>query len=260
MSPETTTCLCGLVMEADDFDALGAVAIAHFAEAHADLGLTATQVANYVNALPRLTGGTERLEVIDGVVKVEPVATERLGDILAFFDHDAFADNAGWASCYCMAHHVEDVDGADRTADANRADLTERIEAGTTTGAVAYVGDKLAGWVNASPVTAYPHHADADHGGFAPDEVGAIACFVIAPPYRGHGLARRLLDAAVEQFAAAGKKAIEVYPILDPKSPAGAYRGPVPLLLEAGFEQVTEPNKSGAVVMRRVISREPGQR
>ncbi|MEA3075693.1 MAG: hypothetical protein QOF60_601 [Actinomycetota bacterium] len=258
MSAETTTCLCGLVMEADDLDALAAVAIAHFAEAHADIGLTATQVANYVEALARLTGGTERLEVVDDV-EVEPVAAGRLDDILAFFDHDAFADNAGWASCYCMAHHVDDEGAwAERSAATNRADLIERIEAGTTTGAVAYAGDKIAGWVNASPVTAYPHHADADHAGFAPDEVGAIACFVVAPPYRGHGLARRLLDAAVEQFAAAGMKAIEVYPILDPKSPAGAYRGPVPLLLEAGFEQVTEPDGRGAVVMRRVLSREPG--
>lgn len=251
MSAETT-CLCGLEMKGDDLAGLAAVAQAHFAEAHADIGLTPTQVANYVYAQPRLTGGTERLESIDeDTVRIELVSAERLADVLAFFDHDAFADNAGWASCYCLAHHVADQAAwADRRDVENRAELSERIETGMTTGAVAYVGDKIGGWINASPVTAYPQHADADHDGFAAHEVGAIVCFVIAPPYRGHGLARRLLDAACRQFAERGMKAIEAYPLADPKDTGQAYRGPVPLLLEAGFEQIGEEHK-GSLLMRK---------
>jgi GNAT superfamily N-acetyltransferase len=224
----------------------------HFADAHADLGLSDMQISNYVHAEARLTGGKERLEEI-GAVSVEPVSAARLAEILSFFDHDAFADNAGWASCYCVFHHFAGDQAAwgEQPSDSNRAELGRRIEAGTTTGAVAYVDGKVAGWVNASPASQYPHHVDDDHGEFAAAEVGTIACFVIAPPYRGHGLARRLLDAAVVGLAAEGVKAIEAYPNLDAKTPAAAYHGPLPLLLDAGFELVSEEN--GVGVARKVL-------
>ena len=174
---------------------------------------------------------------------------------MSFFDHDAFTDNAGWASCYCVFHHFGGDQAAwgERPADLNRGELVSRIEEGTTTGAVAYVDGKVIGWVNASPVTEYPHHADDDHGGFGADEVGAIACFVIAPPYRGHGIARELLDAACRQFAARGMKAVEAYPNLNADSPAAAYHGPMSLLVEAGFEQVSAEEDDGYAIVRKSL-------
>ena len=37
---------------------------------------------------------------------MHPVTEERIDDWLAFFDHDAFADNRAWAACYCAEPHL----------------------------------------------------------------------------------------------------------------------------------------------------------
>jgi hypothetical protein len=56
---------------------------------------------NYADATKRLTGSTERLSEI-GEVAVHRVTDDRIDDWLRFFDHDAFAGNPDWASCYCL--------------------------------------------------------------------------------------------------------------------------------------------------------------
>lgn len=80
--------------------------------------------------------------------------------------------------------------------------------------------------------------------------MGSIACFVIAAPYRGHGLARRLLDAACERLAARGLEWVEAYPSKAGKSPQGNYRGPLQMYLDAGFEPWRESERYTTVRKR----------
>jgi hypothetical protein len=37
-------------------------------------------------------------------IVIAAVSAALIGDWLAFFDHDAFADNPRWSSCYCCFH------------------------------------------------------------------------------------------------------------------------------------------------------------
>jgi GNAT superfamily N-acetyltransferase len=251
----STTCFCGEALTADNLDALVPVARAHFDARHPDLGLEDHHIRDYLEAEERITGSTERLDEI-GEVEIHEVTADRLDDLLRFFDHDAFAGNPAWAACYCMCHHVRGAgDWESRTAAENRADLVERVEAGTTSGYLAYVDGRPAAWCNASPRAAYPEYASRDD--LDDDAVGSVVCFVIAPPYRRHGLARRLLDAASQGFAARGMTAVEAYPRReaptdDPAAPdndAAAYHGPLGLYLDAGFAPVAD--REQAVVVRK---------
>jgi hypothetical protein len=54
---------------------------------------------------PSGSGGTQRLLEI-GDITVHPVTKDRIDDWLRFFDHDGFAGNPDWASCYCLEPHV----------------------------------------------------------------------------------------------------------------------------------------------------------
>ena len=242
-------CDCGEVFTGDE-DELVAASKAHFDVAHPQFGVTETMARNYVAASLRETGPTERLDAI-GTVEVERVEGGRIGDVLRFFDTDAFADNPGWAACYCMFHHVmhEGQEAWSRRPwQDNRSGLEERLGTGTTTAYVATVDGRVAGWVNASPRPAYPEH---DEDGDA--TVGAVVCFVVAPPYRGHGVARRLLDAAVAGFRASGTTVIEAYPPAQPRDAAQAYRGTVALFEEAGFEPVRHEEDGTVVVRKRLV-------
>lgn len=244
----STRCFCQAEIAGADRDEQVAAGVAHFASAHPQLPLTATQVRNFLEREEQLTGPTARLETI-GEIDVVPVTPDRVDDVLAFFDHDAFADNPGWASCYCMAHHEPDEAAwRERPWQQNRADLADRIRAGTTTGSLAYVDGRVAAWCNASPRREFPEHRT---GSAEDDTTGHVECFVVAPPYRGHGVARRLLAGALGALADAGCDAVEGRPVQHPRDEKQSYHGTVPLFEGAGFE-VGESDGTRVQVRRRL--------
>ena len=85
-----------------------------------------------------------------------------------------------------------------------------------------------------------------------PEDVGSVYCFVIAPPYRRQGLARRLLDTACEGFRGQGLKIAEGYPPREARSAAGAYHGPLEMYLAAGFQRYREAPRQ--IIVRKPLS------
>jgi uncharacterized protein YndB with AHSA1/START domain/GNAT superfamily N-acetyltransferase len=194
-----------------------------------------------------------RKERVDEIV-VRELTPELRADYLRFFDEDAFRDNPAWAACYCteMHHGSDDVRGAE----ANRSYAEQLIRARRMRGFLAYADGRVVGWCNAAPRAALvglarrPSLAVEDA-----ERVGAITCFVVAAPYRRHGVARALLQAALAGFAEQGLAFAEAYPLKEPSTDAAAYPGPLSLYLAAGFEPYREAG--GSVIVRKALAR-PG--
>jgi ribosomal protein S18 acetylase RimI-like enzyme/uncharacterized protein YndB with AHSA1/START domain len=189
-----------------------------------------------------------------GDVEIHDVTPERLVDYQGFFDHYAFRDYPAWQSCYCMETHRTQAaeEWAARTAAENRRDMSAGIVEGKVTGLLAYADGKPVGWCNYGETTRLSGVMNKlglsaeDHEG-----VGSVACFVIAAPYRGHGVASRLLDAAVERLRQRGVRAVEAYPRRSEDSAQANYRGPLGMFLRAGFEPYRETDKN--LVVRKTV-------
>ena len=188
----------------------------------------------------------------------------RRDDFLGFFDHErgpAFADNPGWAKCYCHFYHVpKAIRWPSLDAAANRAAMTARIEASEMEGFLAYAGGEVVGWMNAQPYAKLPHCA-ARMGitppplPVPPHEAAAIVCFVIAPRWRRRGVARALLEGALASFAARGLRIVDAFPFKAGGStaPVDHYHGPPSLFREAGFGVLAE--HADVTVMRKHLAR-----
>jgi ribosomal protein S18 acetylase RimI-like enzyme len=182
-----------------------------------------------------------------GEVEIRDVTPDRLADYQAFFDHEAFRDYPAWQSCYCMETHrtESDADWAARTAEDNRRDMSAMISKGKVTSLLAYAEGKPVGWCNYGETTRLSgvmHKfglSATDHEG-----VGSVACFVIAPRYRGHGVASRLLDSAIERLRQRGVRAVEGYPRRSEDSAHANYRGPLSMFLRTGFEPYRETERN----------------
>lgn len=191
---------------------------------------------------PAARAELERLAQI-GPVEVRDVTPELVPAYLEFFDHHAFRDFPAWQSCYCMETHRTqgDDEWAERTAADNREDMSASLRGGHVTGLLAFAGGRPVGWCNYGETTRLSglmHRfglAAGDHEG-----VGSVACFVIAAPYRGHGVASQLLESAVDRLRARGLRAVEAYPARTDDSPHSNYRGPLAMFLRAGFEPYGE--------------------
>jgi GNAT superfamily N-acetyltransferase len=209
---------------------------------------------NFVEASERLTGATERLAEI-GEVTVHPVSEDRIDDWVRFFDHDAFAGNPDWASCYCLEPHLPATDEEpERPWREVRAAMIQRLGNGGTFGYLAYVDGSPAGWVNASLRATYGLYRTVDPDGPDPATVIGVSCFIVAPPYRRHGIASILLDRVLDDAAERGVDWVEGYPRNDPEESDGAYfRGPRDLYDSRGFEAV-EGRESDTVMRLRVTN------
>lgn len=183
------------------------------------------------------------------VVEMSPALRDHY---LAFFDHDAFADNPRWASCYCFfnfAPHASE-NWESRKADQNRAAVIDLIERGRMRGYLAYASGKPVGWCNAN---LHANYTTLDEAEPNREQIGAIVCFIVAKAYRGTGVARRLLEAACAGFRNQGIDVVEAYPRKDTGDEAANYHGPLAMYLAAGFEPVTE--KEGVVTVRKKLPR-----
>lgn len=203
---------------------------------------------------PAARAELQRLPVI-GPVEIRDVDSELVRDYQHFFDDIAFCDFPSWQSCYCMETHRTqgDDEWALRTSDENRRDMSESIKRGEVTALLAFDGDEPVGWCNYGEtirLSGLMHRfglAADDHDG-----VGSVACFVIAPRYRGHGVATRLLEAAVKRLRGRGLRAVEAYPARSDDSEHTNYRGPLSMFLRAGFEPYREIERH--VIVRKNLA------
>jgi GNAT superfamily N-acetyltransferase len=231
------TCHCTVVLTADDTESLVGPVKTHFDEAHPEFGLTVTSVRNYLESEDRSTGPVERLDQI-GEIAIEPITFDSGPDVGRFFDLNAFPDNPAWGACYCMFYPRggrENDDWGDVTWQQNRADQMDRIANGRTTGMLAYHEGRVVGWCNATARSEFPGLTSGDDGG-----VASVVCFAIAPPYRGHGVAGRLLEGVISRFGEVGFARLEAYPVRDPQDAMAAYHGSLDLFERAGFEVTSE--------------------
>ena len=233
---------CDEVIETESLEALADAFVAHGHKSHSweypEVAIR-NYARNYAEAVERLTGDIVRKEEI-GEITISPVTEDSLDDWLQFFDHDGFADNPDWASCYCLEPHVPvTAENPERAWRESRSIMVKRILNGETFGYLAYVDNKPAGWVNASLRSDYGLFQHINPNGPAPASIIGISCFVIAPPYRRHGLASALLDRAIADAAARGASWIEGYPRNEPESnDAAHFRGPYSMYTKRGFQPV----------------------
>jgi GNAT superfamily N-acetyltransferase len=244
--------MCTGRVEGADLAAFGDAYIAHLREVHPEMPFPDTAIRNYAEATQRATGRTDRLDSLAGTVEVHRVTEDRIADWLTFFDRDAFSDNFAWASCYCSEPtRLADPARADETPpwQQARSEMEDWLRSGRAAGYLAYVDGRAAGWCNASPKANVRWRSGDDT---ADEGVIAISCFVVAPPYRGHGLARSLLQEVLRDAPARGATAIEGYPRNAAEGPGANYHGPLSLYLEAGFEIVEE--REAVKVVRKPVS------
>src|SRR5688572_22052062 len=131
--------------------------------------------------------------------------------------------------------------------------MVDLLRSGHAFGYLAYVDGRPAGWVNASRRAACAMFRLGDTAEPPDDDVVSIACFVIAPPYRRHGLAEALLRRVIADAPARGVSWVEAYPPTELRiDDAWNFRGPKVLFERHGFEAVGEDGLR--TVMRLAVS------
>jgi ribosomal protein S18 acetylase RimI-like enzyme len=150
-----------------------------------------------------------------GKLTLHPLTAKRWPDLEALFDAKGCAVARG---CWCMYYRHSGSRGARPAgtthAQANRSALKALVDSGKSPGLIGYQGKVPVGWVLLGPRDDYaklkrsPVMKAVDN-----QRVWSIVCFVVPSQYRGHGVARALLDGAIGYAKKRGVTLLEAYPV-----------------------------------------------
>jgi ribosomal protein S18 acetylase RimI-like enzyme len=188
----------------------------------------------------------------DDRIEIAPLTTKRWPDVEALFSEGG---DPKW--CWCQFFRVRGLDWSNSSADGNRERLRALTVAGPPPGLLAYRGGKAVGWVSLAPRPDYDRLTHAKV--LAPvDEkpVWSIVCFVVSRTARRSGVAKALLDGAIEHARGAGAERLEAYPV-DTRggrvAPANAYHGTLSMFKRAGFKIVAERQFNRSTPVRPIV-------
>ena len=159
-------------------------------------------------------------------------------------------------SCWCMFYRTTGDFGLTLVAGPeHRQWLREVVDDAVSPGLVGYLDGAPAGWISLGPRADYPR-LDGSRNTRPLDAtpVWSVVCSFVGKEFRGHGVQRRLLGAAVDFARDHGVRTLEAYPVDKPaRSDNGAmWWGSRSLYERAGFREV-ERRSATRVVMRRTL-------
>ncbi|MCM3271865.1 GNAT family N-acetyltransferase [Paenibacillus elgii] len=146
-----------------------------------------------------------------------------------------FESRGGPKNCWCMVWRGKPEDR--KTKVTKKSVIRNMVQEHVPIGILGYAGDEPVAWCSIAPRSTY-----RDLGGIYatnenPDQVWSVVCFYVAREFRGHGVMKQLLQAAIEHARQRGAAVVEAYPVA-PDSPSYRFMGFVPQFKEFGFVEV----------------------
>jgi GNAT superfamily N-acetyltransferase len=179
-----------------------------------------------------------------------------------FGDLEALAARPGSTvlrSCWCLFYRTTGEFGLTvASGPEHREDLCRIVDSGESPGLVGYVDGEPAGWISLGPRREYPR-LDASRLMRPVDDapVWSIVCSFVGRDFRGQGVQRRLLAAAVEYARDEGVRTLEAYPVDKPgRSDDGSmWWGSRSLYEKVGFREVARRSPTRLVMRRKLRPR-----
>jgi GNAT superfamily N-acetyltransferase len=188
-------------------------------------------------------------------VSIAPLTTDRWPDVEALFGLGGDPK-----TCWCVYWRLRGKDWSLSSSGKNRDHLREIVEHGPAPGLLAYRGPTAVGWVSLGPREDFARlEASRIRPRLDDILVWSIVCFVVARTERGQGVARQLLDAAVDYARDNGAPAVEAYPVDSGGARVGAgvaYTGLLSTFEAAGFRVVRQIDSPQATVRRVIVRRD----
>jgi len=176
-----------------------------------------------------------------------PLTSERWADF-----EKLFGERGACGGCWCMWWRLKRSEFERQKGEGNRMAMKKIVNSGEIPGILAYAKNQPIAWCSVAPRNAYPTLERSRKLKRVDDKpVWSIVCFFVAKPFRGRGISRKLLKAAVEYVQKQGGKIVEGYPV-EPKEDrmpdAFAYTGLVSVFRKAGFMEVARRSETRPIM------------
>ena len=188
-------------------------------------------------------------------IAIRPLGGETWNALAALFREGG---DPRW--CWCQHWRLRSKDMAAAKVPQLRERLHDQALSDEPPGLVAFDGDRAVGWVSLGPRPSFERIVRSRVIPTIDDRpVWSIVCFAVSAAARRQGVARSLLEAAIEHARERGAEALEAYPLAiddgEAIHPDAAFTGTLPMFERAGFSVVAERASDPSSSRRRVVVR-----
>jgi GNAT superfamily N-acetyltransferase len=179
----------------------------------------------------------------------------------ADFEQLALKQGGCWCMHYQRAKPLRDVQGEEWKR-INREDKKLLVKNGRSHAILVYSGKTPVGWCQYGPTEELPR-IDAGRGykkvGPPPEEDGKlwrITCFFVDTKYRGKGVSKLALRAAIDSIRKKGGGIVEAFPVVSKKMqavPEWRWFGTPRMFAREGFKKIA-PLGNTWILMRKTVS------
>jgi len=168
-----------------------------------------------------------------------------------------FGKQGACGGCWCMWWRLKRSQFMQQRGEGNKKALKSIVDSGEIPGILAYANGEPIAWCSVAPREAYSALERSRVLKRVDNRpVWSIVCFFVTKPFRGKGVASKLLKAAMEYVRKQGGKIVEGYP-LEPKGnrripDAFAYTGLASAFRKVGFVEVLRRSETRPI-MRYII-------
>ncbi|MEA5079798.1 MAG: GNAT family N-acetyltransferase [Anaerolineaceae bacterium] len=146
---------------------------------------------------------------MDNKVTIAPLNTNTWGDF-----ETLFTTSRTCSGCWCTWFRLPGPEYRSMSNEDKHLYMRTLVQSGKEPGLLAYVGGVPAGWVSVAPRAEFTLLARSKKLASVDDQpVWSINCFFTDRHYRGLGLTRQLIQAAVQFAVDHGATILEAYPI-----------------------------------------------
>ena len=140
-------------------------------------------------------------------LEIQPLTPDRWDDLA-----DLFGKSGAASGCWCMWWRLPNKAWQQTTSDQRRDAFHDLVCTGAAQGLLAYHNGKAVGWCSLGPRPVFAR-LDASRYWKQVDDrpVWSIVCFFIRTRYRGHQVATRLLEGAIDYARRMGVATLEAY-------------------------------------------------
>jgi len=174
--------------------------------------------------------------------KVVPLSKDNKEDLFRLFEENSYVHQREWKSCYCRFYHTSCTmhHWMSKSAESNKTEAIEAIDAQKMHGFLAYDQDRCIGWLNAGSILSYPRIHKSIIPEYLNDRVALTICYVVADDFIGKKVASALLDTAIETLKTKEFEMMMAIPVENPINEK-SYRGFKQMYLNRGYieEKVT---------------------
>jgi GNAT superfamily N-acetyltransferase len=162
-----------------------------------------------------------------------PLTWENWKDLEKLFGEDSIC-----RSCWCMWWRQSSSEWQKRRGSDRKEALRTIVNQQKVPGILAYSDEQPIGWCSIAPREEF-HRLERSRTLKRIDNepVWSVVCFFVAKPFRGRGVSRGLLEAAVKYAGEQGAKIIEGYPMRSSmkQQDTTVYTGLASMFLKVGF-------------------------